>query len=69
MFLNLAVVGPDSYSGFNENSLRSNDSDEDYDNEASPSGQEDTYGAEAVLAWAEVCAIIWSTFCLGIDGE
>uniref|UniRef100_A0A7I4AZ48 UDENN domain-containing protein n=1 Tax=Physcomitrium patens TaxID=3218 RepID=A0A7I4AZ48_PHYPA len=39
--------------GLNADSLRSNDSDDEYDDETSPSGQEYTFGAEAVLAWAE----------------
>ncbi|KAG0558563.1 hypothetical protein KC19_10G038000 [Ceratodon purpureus] len=41
------------YSGFNADSLRSNDSDDEHDDETSPSGQEDDYGAKAVLDWAE----------------
>lgn len=41
------------YSGFNADSLRSNDSDDEHDDETSPSGQEDNYGAKAVLDWAE----------------
>lgn len=40
--------------GFNVDSLRSNDSDDECDDETSPSGQEKDYGAEAVLRWAEV---------------
>ncbi|KAG0611477.1 hypothetical protein M758_7G143900 [Ceratodon purpureus] len=39
--------------GLNADSLRSNDSDDEYDDETSPSGQEEAYGADAVLAWAE----------------
>lgn len=35
-------------------SLRSNDSDDEGDDDTSPSGQEKDYGAEAVLRWAEV---------------
>lgn len=41
--------------GLNADSLRSNDSDDEYDDDASASGQEDIFGGEAVLAWAEVC--------------
>lgn len=39
--------------GLNADSLRSNDSDDEYDDDASASGQEDIFGGEAVLAWAE----------------
>lgn len=53
----IVAICHNSYS-YNENSLRSNDSDDEYDDEASASGQEDAYGANAVLAWAEVCYIL-----------
>lgn len=53
----IVAICHNSYS-YNENSLRSNDSDDEYDDEASASGQEDAYGANAVLAWAEVCNIL-----------
>ena len=46
-------------SGFNADSLRSNDSDDEHDDETSPSGQEDDYGAKAVLDWAEVCVLTY----------
>jgi len=39
--------------GFNVESLRSNDSDDEGDDDTSPSGQEKDYRAEAVLRWAE----------------
>lgn len=53
----IVAICHNSYS-YNENSLRSNDSDDEYDDEASASGQEDAYGANAVLAWAEVCYVL-----------
>jgi hypothetical protein len=53
-----------------ENSLPRDDSDEDF-GEASLSGQEDTDGSEAVLAWAEVreCDIILSLTRLYVGGQ
>ncbi len=53
-----------------ENSLPRDDSDEDF-GEASLSGQEDTDGSEAVLAWAEVCQcdIILSLTHLYVGGQ
>jgi hypothetical protein len=53
-----------------ENSLPRDDSDEDF-GEASLSGQEDTDGSEAVLAWAEVREhdIILSLTYLYVGGQ
>ena len=47
--------------GLNADSFRSNESDDEYDDETSPSGQDETYGADAVLAWAEVCLFIFNS--------
>ena len=46
-----------SYS-YNKTYVRSNDSHDKYEDEASAFGQEDAYGDNAVLAWAKVCYIL-----------